>query len=683
VFGPIAAEVSCDNNTIAMCVEAAVPYRKSVCFITQCKEDFDFLFTEIRTKRKIPIIIENVNVQEPMPVEKNYSKTRVEKFRREAGIKGFLSDGIQAPPAVVEALKQVQLNNMLVGSSMTCQAIEKKNFLDELSRRDPGHPKGNSLQSSTLMVPGERQNSPWRRFTSIISKYSGKANMSLRDVLPSKLYSTGLPVEKIKEMEVKLADQKSRMEEIGDQMKEAEKEHSKNEKSYNGARNEFSSIKQEIAEIKRKQSKVETLRRKMEEARALAAEDGQESRKEKIREIKAYVTKSLKEQKVMTDQFDEMMEHTFSAAISRMGVDTINAQVNATCDVIERFENEAASFKQNYDEATEKFKVAKVEFKKTKTLAETDAPLEDAEGKDTPLRVALEGVTDDLVTLEALIDDCKNTINSIEDNPEVARQYEQRQEEIAAIERELGDLDQAGDIKQSELSKLEESWLRRLRKSLDKVDERFGKYMHDLGCAGGVTLYKAEEDGGEYKDYGIRINVRFREKAGMQVLSARVHSGGERSVSTILFLMALQDMLTSPVRCVDEINQGMDEVNERGVFKRIVENSCKPPERGDPSSHSGQYFLITPKLLPNLIGLENEEITVLTIFNGPKSFPNFSDWDVTRYLRIKRKLNSDTGRSGGSVEIHDLALDNTDENVTRSNQRTSTTTIAKKKRRTK
>jgi len=95
----------------------------------------------------------------------------------------------------------------------------------------------------------------------------------------------------------------------------------------------------------------------------------------------------------------------------------------------------------------------------------------------------------------------------------------------------------------------------------------------------------------------------------MQVLSQRVHSGGERSVSTILFLMALQNMLVSPVRCVDEINQGMDEVNERGVFRRIVKNSCKPPtDPNDATEHSGQYFLITPKLLPNLVGLENEEV---------------------------------------------------------------------------
>ena len=63
---------------------------------------------------------------------------------------------------------------------------------------------------------------------------------------------------------------------------------------------------------------------------------------------------------------------------------------------------------------------------------------------------------------------------------------------------------------------------------------------------------------GSFKDWGVEIRVKFREKSDLQVLSAQVHSGGERSVSTIMYLMAMQDMMVSPFRCVDEINQGLD-----------------------------------------------------------------------------------------------------------------------------
>lgn len=74
--------------------------------------------------------------------------------------------------------------------------------------------------------------------------------------------------------------------------------------------------------------------------------------------------------------------------------------------------------------------------------------------------------------------------------------------------------------------------------------------------------------------------------------------------------------MVAPFRCVDEINQGLDERNERLVFKRIVENSTKPPGKKGLTDHCGQYWLITPKLLPNLVDMEVEAMNLLFIFNG-------------------------------------------------------------------
>lgn len=67
-----------------------------------------------------------------------------------------------------------------------------------------------------------------------------------------------------------------------------------------------------------------------------------------------------------------------------------------------------------------------------------------------------------------------------------------------------------------------------------------GSYMSKMdGCCGEVKLAKNDS----YKKWGIEIRVRFRsveDQGKMAVLDKRVHSGGERSVSTILYLMALQ-----------------------------------------------------------------------------------------------------------------------------------------------
>lgn len=147
---------------------------------------------------------------------------------------------------------------------------------------------------------------------------------------------------------------------------------------------------------------------------------------------------------------------------------------------------------------------------------------------------------------------------------------------------------------------------------------------------------------GNFKDWGIEIRVSFRDNLKMQVLSARVQSGGERSVSTIMYLMALQGLMVSPFRCVDEINQGLDERNERLVFRRIVTNSTLPPGRSGLTDHSGQYFLITPKLLPNLYDMEVEAMTVLFIFNGPYNVKNPKDFDIANLLSLRKRAIEST-----------------------------------------
>lgn len=64
--------------------------------------------------------------------------------------------------------------------------------------------------------------------------------------------------------------------------------------------------------------------------------------------------------------------------------------------------------------------------------------------------------------------------------------------------------------------------------------------MSEGNCEGQVVLRENESS---YEKWGIVIRVRFRavEEGGiLSDLSSRVQSGGERSVATIQYLMAMQ-----------------------------------------------------------------------------------------------------------------------------------------------
>ena len=94
-----------------------------------------------------------------------------------------------------------------------------------------------------------------------------------------------------------------------------------------------------------------------------------------------------------------------------------------------------------------------------------------------------------------------------------------------------------------------------------------------MAVAGEVSL---DEHGLDFEQYGILIKVKFRQTGQLQVLSAHHQSGGERSVSTILYLVSLQDLTNCPFRVVDEINQGMDPINERKMFQQLVRAASQP-----------------------------------------------------------------------------------------------------------
>jgi len=110
----------------------------------------------------------------------------------------------------------------------------------------------------------------------------------------------------------------------------------------------------------------------------------------------------------------------------------------------------------------------------------------------------------------------------------------------------------------------------------------------------------------DYNKWGIDIKVQFRNSDDLKRLTSSYQSGGEKSVSTILYLLSLQGLTECPFRVVDEINQGMDPKNERKVFELMAAAAT--------TEGTSQYFLITPKLLPDLD--YNDKMTIHSIYNG-------------------------------------------------------------------
>ncbi|OBT68462.1 hypothetical protein VE03_02949 [Pseudogymnoascus sp. 23342-1-I1] len=276
--------------------------------------------------------------------------------------------------------------------------------------------------------------------------------------------------------------------------------------------------------------------------------------------------------------------------------------------------------RQNYERANDEYKIVKAQ-----AIGVHDQCIAIlAKGND---KEYYETIDKDLTMeqLEQDIDAEKSKLDYIHDgNPGALREFESRQvtidrltATITSARAELASLDHS-------IATLRAQWEPELDKLIASISAAFAHNFEQIGCAGEVGVHKDED----FDLWAIEIRVKFRENETLQQLDQHRQSGGERSVSTIFYLMALQSLARSPFRVVDEINQGMDPRNERMVHERMVDIACR--------EHTSQYFLITPKLLTGL--RYDRRMKVLCIASGEHMPKDHKTLDIKSVIASRRAI---------------------------------------------
>ncbi|KAJ5110093.1 Structural maintenance of chromosome complex subunit SmcA [Penicillium argentinense] len=246
-------------------------------------------------------------------------------------------------------------------------------------------------------------------------------------------------------------------------------------------------------------------------------------------------------------------------------------------------------------------------------------------------------------------------------SPNMIKEFENRERQIGSLKEKLAGVDKKLNDLNEALEEIRERWEPRLDALIAKISDAFSDSFARIGCAGQVGLDKVKSESltsgepgeNEYDQWSIQIQVKFRQSEELSILNAHRQSGGERAVSTIFYLMALQSLSASPFRVVDEINQGMDPRNERMVHGRLVEIACASDER-EADNHGnaiggggggGQYFLITPKLLTELS--YKPGMRVLCIYSGEHMPQDYQALDFSLAIRNMKSIAAQNGRSIG------------------------------------
>jgi len=146
---------------------------------------------------------------------------------------------------------------------------------------------------------------------------------------------------------------------------------------------------------------------------------------------------------------------------------------------------------------------------------------------------------------------------------------------------------------QAEQRKGLERWSERMAGHVDGINRDFNEILGEIGARGRVSLTD-----GDVRNVGLDIEVGFAGKEFTSI-STLSQSGGEKSLSTMSFLLALQRQIKSPFRAVDEYDVHLDPMN-----KDLVTRLLKSAVRRDGAK---QYIAITPSQIPrhDLEGAEN------------------------------------------------------------------------------
>ena len=127
--------------------------------------------------------------------------------------------------------------------------------------------------------------------------------------------------------------------------------------------------------------------------------------------------------------------------------------------------------------------------------------------------------------------------------------------------------------------------------------ERFRNYISIRARTQFDYLLSERQFSGDIKFDHIRKTLALKvqpdiTKADRKGRQTRTLSGGEKSFSTICLLLSLWEAMGSPIRCLDEFDVFMDNVNRDVSMKMMIQAARR--------SVSRQFILITPQAMGNV-----------------------------------------------------------------------------------
>ncbi|XP_063706320.1 structural maintenance of chromosomes protein 5 [Culicoides brevitarsis] len=577
IYDPIVLELRLDKQDDAKFLENTVQLRDFFSFGCENADDLELFLREMRVKHKLQVSAYHADGGNHLLYHSTYPISQMQRF----GFQKYLIDTIKGPAPVLNFLcKTYRIQDVPICDESTGMKI------------------GNLPKEIRVVY------TPTKRFQITISKYSGNVSSSASDVRSRNILDTSVDPGKIAEQKQQLTDL----------------QHQKDQKS-----NEIARIEDKLRQIEDKAQVVNQAKRTIEDSgnAVRVAAEKVKRQQQKFDQLQQQVIDIPAEKEKFKQRAEQIVNNIFRV---HEAMNNSLREYVKPCITIETQSHKLQLFRNVNQEIEEKIHMLQEEVTRSKRLKETiqqhvnnarnEMKAKEAKAKkltdnkhpkdkNFPYKADFAKLPSDhdelvqaMTQLQARID-CMGAFDQ-----NIIDEYEQRQEQIDAILREIrGSTNRKNELQQ-QIDAIHVQWYATISGVVRTINDNFSRFMSLMNLAGEVELSREGEH--DYTKYGITIRVKYRAQDPMAKLDRTYQSGGERAVAIGVYTLSLQQLSHVPFRCVDEINQGMDPKNERKIFEMLVNETCQVGQ--------SQYFFVTPKLLPNLAF--NELMNVFIVENG-------------------------------------------------------------------
>lgn len=578
VYGPICIELLFKNPNDANIIQMVVENRHLLSFLAEDNRDFNTLFKYIKDNNIRGVSITSAETEtkkekKPCPnlTDSGFDKYAISLFQAPEPVKKLLCEISSLDRIPIGTGEKARRSIKNLQSDVFPQNGINRYFIDNIFYIMYKSRQGNS---NTIVSTPIRKSNIWRE---IINQDDDLKDLVAKsDILKEKINKSNEEIQAIHE----------------------------NEKN---VKNELADVTKQIQEVKRAlqeqftlEDKLQRIKNKISQIQKELSEDPK-----KIKEYKdkyaSFITAKTKLCIKIGNSLKRIIKSTKEVDKALLSEQQINSKLIDLQDQLEEenqkyseMEKHILELNQEKEQLTKELKAKEAEAK------EICPPTEENKHMMQSLPSDLEILKSDLARLKARY----SSLAYID--PSIASRFSKAENKRDEVQAKLDELISQTETTKKEVEEKFNEWKQRVSTDVSKINQSFSELMSSCKYRGKVELDSDDKE--KLETYRLNLMVGFNENGKLAGLSSSRQSGGEKSVTTLMYLLALQDCTKFPFRVVDEINQGMDEINDRNTFSQVMSYAIK-------KNQSSQYFLVTPKLLPSLDLMEG--VTVLVVMNGP------------------------------------------------------------------